>query len=281
MFCPYGFNGMEKDDEVKGVGNSYTTMFRQYDPRVARWLSIDPKSTAWESPYVSMGNNPLLYTDALGDTIVISLDGPLKEGSNFDLANKLMVTNSDNDGVFILSGHADPQGIENWSNENPGDNGFVTTPEEIFSILEKNKDWNQAVKDGLSITLILDACNAATDPKDYWTEGTEEVEKSIALRMSEYKPEITIVAADGSTCSGPILVKEPGVVGTLGKFGITGINKRPDPNTGLDIGKGGWLTLKGGVEIKPKQVVGNPRFIPSSPNPLNLPRRIPFDIYNQ
>jgi len=38
----YGFNGMEKDDEVKGKGNSYTTHFRMLDPRLGRWLSTDP-----------------------------------------------------------------------------------------------------------------------------------------------------------------------------------------------------------------------------------------------
>src|SRR5690554_7691971 len=68
----YGFNGMEKDDNIKGEGNSYTTEFRQYDPRVGRWLSIDPKANAKESPYVSMSNNPIWFNDPLGDTIRIS-----------------------------------------------------------------------------------------------------------------------------------------------------------------------------------------------------------------
>jgi len=65
----YGFNGMEKDDEMKGNGNSYTTEFRQYDPRLGRWLSIDPEFRAfpWQSPYVAFDNNPIIKTDPRGD----------------------------------------------------------------------------------------------------------------------------------------------------------------------------------------------------------------------
>lgn len=65
----YGFNGMLKDDEIKGEGNSYTTEFRQYDPRVFRWLSIDPlaKERAWLSPYNFVQNNPLNRIDPNGD----------------------------------------------------------------------------------------------------------------------------------------------------------------------------------------------------------------------
>jgi RHS repeat-associated protein len=65
----YGFQGQEKDDEVKGKGNSYTSYFRQNDPRLGRWLSVDPKTNElpWESPYLSMGNNPISYIDPMGD----------------------------------------------------------------------------------------------------------------------------------------------------------------------------------------------------------------------
>lgn len=68
-FSPYSFNGMEKDDEVKGEGNSYTTFFRQNDPRIGRWLSIDPKANAIETPYSSMSNSPLYAVDPFGDTV--------------------------------------------------------------------------------------------------------------------------------------------------------------------------------------------------------------------
>ncbi|MGD1848195.1 MAG: RHS repeat domain-containing protein, partial [Salibacteraceae bacterium] len=65
----YGFNGMERDDEVKGNGNSYTSHFRRYDPRVARWLSVDPLDAKFPgiSPYSAMANNPISFTDPDGD----------------------------------------------------------------------------------------------------------------------------------------------------------------------------------------------------------------------
>jgi RHS repeat-associated protein len=64
----YGYNGMEKDDQIKGEGNSYTTEFRQYDPRLGRWLSLDPlmHQFPWMSPYVAFDNNPIYFTDPFG-----------------------------------------------------------------------------------------------------------------------------------------------------------------------------------------------------------------------
>ncbi len=65
----FGFNGMEKDDDIKGDGNSYTTDFRQYDPRIGRWLSTDPLSykLSNQSPYNYCFNNPLYYSDEYGN----------------------------------------------------------------------------------------------------------------------------------------------------------------------------------------------------------------------
>jgi len=63
----YGMNGMEQDKEVKGVGNSYTSYFRQYDPRLVRWMSDEPKPVAYESGYAAFRNNPIYYADPSGD----------------------------------------------------------------------------------------------------------------------------------------------------------------------------------------------------------------------
>src|SRR5690606_17531016 len=49
----YGFNGQEKDDEIKGPGNRYDFNFRIQDPRLGRFLSRDPLATSFPgwSPY--------------------------------------------------------------------------------------------------------------------------------------------------------------------------------------------------------------------------------------
>ena len=64
----YKYQGSESDDEISGVGNTYHTYYRTLDVRSPRWWSVDPKVRPWESPYVAMGSNPILYNDPMGDT---------------------------------------------------------------------------------------------------------------------------------------------------------------------------------------------------------------------
>lgn len=68
----YGFQGMESDDDVANDDNEYTTEFRQYDPRVGRWMSVDPADAKYPdlSPYVAYLNNPISFTDAKGDDVL-------------------------------------------------------------------------------------------------------------------------------------------------------------------------------------------------------------------
>jgi RHS repeat-associated protein len=69
----FGFQGMEKEGELYGDGNAYTTEFRLYDSRLGRWLSSDPVIHSHESPYIGLGNNPILYSDPRGREIWIGV----------------------------------------------------------------------------------------------------------------------------------------------------------------------------------------------------------------
>ena len=64
----YGFNGKENDNEVKGVGNQQDYGMRFYDPRVGRFLSVDPltKSYPWYTPYQFAGNDVIRNSDLDG-----------------------------------------------------------------------------------------------------------------------------------------------------------------------------------------------------------------------
>ncbi len=73
----FGFNGMEKDDEIKGVGNSLDYGARMYDARLGRWHSRDPLEVAYKSlsPYQFAANSPIYYKDIDGRKIVIYYEG--------------------------------------------------------------------------------------------------------------------------------------------------------------------------------------------------------------
>jgi RHS repeat-associated protein len=72
----FGFNGMEKDDEMhNSTGSSYDFGARLYDARIGRWLSMDDATTKYpsHSPYNFALCNPLFYVDPDGNEVTISL----------------------------------------------------------------------------------------------------------------------------------------------------------------------------------------------------------------
>lgn len=64
----YGFNGKENDNEVKGEGNQQDYGMRIYDPRVGRFLSIDPITKDYPelTPYQFASNRPIEGIDLDG-----------------------------------------------------------------------------------------------------------------------------------------------------------------------------------------------------------------------
>lgn len=57
----YGFNGKESDNEISGVGNQYDYGFRIYNPRLGKFLSVDPLKDKFPelSCYQFTNNNPI------------------------------------------------------------------------------------------------------------------------------------------------------------------------------------------------------------------------------
>ncbi|RZK67387.1 MAG: hypothetical protein EOO85_25600 [Pedobacter sp.] len=64
----FGYNGQEKDNEVRGTGNSYAYEYRMYDSRIGRFLSVDPLTQRYPyyTPYQFAGNTPIMAIDLEG-----------------------------------------------------------------------------------------------------------------------------------------------------------------------------------------------------------------------
>ncbi|MGH2667491.1 RHS repeat domain-containing protein, partial [Flavobacterium sp.] len=64
----YGFQGQEKDDEIKGEGNSLNYTFRMHDPRIGRFFARDPLFRKFPelTPYQFSSNTPIMAVELEG-----------------------------------------------------------------------------------------------------------------------------------------------------------------------------------------------------------------------
>src|SRR5690554_1931246 len=68
MAYRYGYMSAERDDELKGSGNSLNFTLRMYDPRLGRFLAPDPYESDYPSfsTYSFVGNNPIMNVEVDG-----------------------------------------------------------------------------------------------------------------------------------------------------------------------------------------------------------------------
>jgi RHS repeat-associated protein len=111
----YQFNGKECDPEVFGQGNEEDFGARIYDPRLGRWLSVDPLFNHFPdwSPYVGMSNNPIKDIDPTGagteSTHVNDLGNVIsevKDGDNSVYLHKDEKTKEDIDKKYTTGDHS-------------------------------------------------------------------------------------------------------------------------------------------------------------------------------
>ena len=145
----YGFQGQEKDDEVKGEGNSVNYSHRMHDPRLGRFFAMDPISDRY--PYNS--------TYAFSENRVI--DGIELEGleylsvNNSGLSPEEIENSRNDDGTYLLNlngtsvkatelvefdgqqyfniGQHLSYGSNGWSNQENGSQITENIPEWLFS----------------------------------------------------------------------------------------------------------------------------------------------------
>ena len=136
----YAFNGMEVDNEVSGNGNSYTTEFRQYDPRLGRWKSLDPLmgKFPWMSPYVAFDNNPVYYTDPLGLCTDCEEGGEKGETYIGDDGVEHTVTHTGADAPASGYSYEEKMYEQPLQNHKTPEGGTITVPNKSYEQFDKN-----------------------------------------------------------------------------------------------------------------------------------------------
>ena len=163
----FGFNGQEKDDEVKGSGNSLSFKYRIYDPRLGRFLSVDPlfASYPWNSTYAFAENRPIdgidlegtewlnstsVYSEGLGVAAGIGygFNVGLTQGTAWDMIGKTQYI------AYNLIGPANQQ-LEEGS-RNPRVNiGGEAGVDAGFQVAYDNPTFSKAMKTfGLSMSTV-------------------------------------------------------------------------------------------------------------------------------
>jgi RHS repeat-associated protein len=108
----YGFQGQEKDDEIKGEGNSINYKYRMHDPRVGRFFAVDPLTSRfpYNSPYAFSENRVIDGYELEGLEVFLKKlekfkhdDDPEEEDSVGEFLGKFTA----NVGIGILNGFID------------------------------------------------------------------------------------------------------------------------------------------------------------------------------
>jgi RHS repeat-associated protein len=227
----YSFNGKENDDEWNGRGNMLDFGARVHDPRLGRFLSLDPlagKYAGW-SPYVFVMDNPIHLMDPDGREPVQGCDPrPFPKGSYFYVEDYSVVVNElHNHIVAVTDIKHGIYGLENfktpgWSH---GDlEGSVAFESYLMSFFESKSQGvlvgeieDEMVNDRIYIALKADVFDAEFI-------GYTEVGKTLEEQYENVKEKGKSV---GASAGGSVKGIDLGVEGSYNQNDIkSGSNSR-------------------------------------------------------
>ncbi len=113
----FGFQNQEKDDEIKGEGNSINYTFRMHDPRLGRFFAIDPLTTLYphNSTYAFCENRVInsVELEGLEAYLVIFPDYIIQVGNKkvggLGHAGSLIINPTTGDAYYVEYGRYDKE----------------------------------------------------------------------------------------------------------------------------------------------------------------------------
>ena len=268
----YGFSGKEKDDELKGDGNSYDYLKRIYDPRIGRFFSTDLLTANYPylTPYQFASNRPIDGNDLDGKEWAICTNSITNPDGSILVTTELVVRMKvDNQSTIIT----DPNIVKAKAEEIKCriENEGTTT----LTYKKDGKDYTENVK----TTVVLDYNPVSADDGNI---GYLIFDDRISKKSTNVAT--TTVGGTTTTTTTTLTNSTPGETrGQINNFkvkmGITmdGIEV-PDNDmagTGLHeiFGHSGGLNHP--WEMKPIEILNSPNL--NQPDPLT---RVAHDIIN-
>ncbi|CAN5525407.1 hypothetical protein BH10BAC2_BH10BAC2_25200 [soil metagenome] len=162
----YGFNGKENDNEVKDTGNQIDFGERVNDPRIGRWLSLDPLAKKYPgvNPYTYVRNSPIWKYDPDGRTDYSSTvksqknkDGSITKTVTVEIVYAIINLSSKTiSNSLQIVGDQDADETFSTSLYGTDQNGKNVTVNVITNIHYRLVDNINDVKEGENINFIVD-----------------------------------------------------------------------------------------------------------------------------
>lgn len=233
----FGFNGQEKDNEIKGAGNSVNFKYRMEDTRLGRFFAVDPLARAfpWNSSYAFAENRVIDGVEFEGLEVV--LVNPTDDKIIHEVGSK----DNDENSINIYA-HGDPSKMVNSLT---GEN--IKTPQALNKLLTKeSKQWRDRKKEGTTI-IILHSCRTGKTTIDSKGRKVNSLAQNVS-NNKEFNNDI-IIAPDERDVFTDLgfysYEKGPREADCQDANGV-----RCDPTSHATSNKkGSWIVYKNGKEI--------------------------------
>jgi RHS repeat-associated protein len=250
----YGFNGKENDNDVKGVdGGQQDYGMRIYDPRLGRFLSVDPIADEfpWNSVYAFAEGDPINYIDLDG------LEKTAKPASQTmqKPAPVLDRTKSNTyvrpDGTIYTRplpvSRSTPPSTANYENATRVEGGwYVTTPNGGYTV------WDEKKKPLTFVPYKNDYMRRQETLQKESNEGVLTMQKNaVGENVTPLPKPITLKPPSASPTNDPVNTnneKPDEFVYRSGSFSDKTFTPRPGKDDDLSIPKAGLSTFTSATE---------------------------------
>lgn len=188
----FGFNGKENDNEVKGLGSQQDYGMRVYDPRIGRFLSVDPLTATypWYTPYQFAGNSPIANIDLDGAEPKPATTGKENEGKSETTNQEVTNSRGDYVGTKTTTWYYHKGGLQ------IGTNGKITRADwynsEDYAAMLSETNAAAALADGLGLYASTMASNGK---RSVIGDGKEQLQRFVESGLNENTTKHLIAAA--------------------------------------------------------------------------------------